>query len=168
MAQAASRHQERQRFGRPRGQHQARRLRFCRRPDAREGAALGRRRMARVRVLNVRHLWGGTTSPPIIPFASSGLATTPALVLLNTTHEDTHKDTHSLFLLFQDKRQSVVGTPYWMAPELIRGLPYDAKASAVQCSTACWSAASVKPTCSTVVLQLLFCSCFLPPFSEPF
>lgn len=27
----------------------------------------------------------------------------------------------------KDKRQSVVGTPYWMAPELIRGLPYDAK-----------------------------------------
>ena len=27
----------------------------------------------------------------------------------------------------RDKRQSVVGTPYWMAPELIRGLPYDAK-----------------------------------------
>ena len=26
-----------------------------------------------------------------------------------------------------DKRRSVVGTPYWMAPELIRGLPYDAK-----------------------------------------
>jgi len=25
------------------------------------------------------------------------------------------------------KRQSVVGTPYWMSPELIRGLPYDAK-----------------------------------------
>mmetsp|Transcript_9991 Transcript_9991/g.14595 ORF Transcript_9991/g.14595 Transcript_9991/m.14595 type:complete len:451 (-) Transcript_9991:191-1543(-) len=27
----------------------------------------------------------------------------------------------------QDKRRSVVGTPYWMAPELIRGLPYDDK-----------------------------------------
>ena len=27
----------------------------------------------------------------------------------------------------QDKRRSVVGTPYWMAPELIRGLDYDAK-----------------------------------------
>lgn len=27
----------------------------------------------------------------------------------------------------QDKRRSVVGTPYWMAPELIRGLEYDAK-----------------------------------------
>jgi p21-activated kinase 1 len=27
----------------------------------------------------------------------------------------------------QDKRKSVVGTPYWMAPELIRGLEYDAK-----------------------------------------
>ena len=26
-----------------------------------------------------------------------------------------------------DKRKSVVGTPYWMAPELIRGLEYDAK-----------------------------------------
>jgi hypothetical protein len=26
-----------------------------------------------------------------------------------------------------DKRRSVVGTPYWMAPELIRGLPYDSK-----------------------------------------
>ena len=25
------------------------------------------------------------------------------------------------------KRTSVVGTPYWMAPELIRGQPYDAK-----------------------------------------
>lgn len=25
------------------------------------------------------------------------------------------------------KRKSVVGTPYWMAPELIRGLEYDAK-----------------------------------------
>ncbi len=25
----------------------------------------------------------------------------------------------------QDKRRSVVGTPYWMAPELIRGLEYD-------------------------------------------
>merc|ERR1712167_522402 len=27
----------------------------------------------------------------------------------------------------EDKRRSVVGTPYWMAPELIRGLQYDAK-----------------------------------------
>eukprot|EP00768_Dysnectes_brevis_P006582 gnl/Dysnectes_brevis/523_a579_2191.p1 GENE.gnl/Dysnectes_brevis/523_a579_2191~~gnl/Dysnectes_brevis/523_a579_2191.p1 ORF type:complete len:477 (+),score=157.95 gnl/Dysnectes_brevis/523_a579_2191:85-1515(+) len=27
----------------------------------------------------------------------------------------------------QTTRTSVVGTPYWMAPELIRGLPYDAK-----------------------------------------
>lgn len=27
----------------------------------------------------------------------------------------------------QDKRRSVVGTPYWMAPELIRGQAYDAK-----------------------------------------
>ena len=27
----------------------------------------------------------------------------------------------------QDKRRSVVGTPYWMAPELIRGAEYDAK-----------------------------------------
>ena len=27
----------------------------------------------------------------------------------------------------QNKRRSVVGTPYWMAPELIRGLEYDAK-----------------------------------------
>lgn len=27
----------------------------------------------------------------------------------------------------QDKRRSVVGTPYWMAPELIRGLEYDSK-----------------------------------------
>jgi serine/threonine protein kinase len=27
----------------------------------------------------------------------------------------------------QDKRKSVVGTPYWMAPELIRGQEYDAK-----------------------------------------
>ena len=27
----------------------------------------------------------------------------------------------------QDKRKSVVGTPYWMAPELIRGNDYDAK-----------------------------------------
>lgn len=27
----------------------------------------------------------------------------------------------------KQKRQSVVGTPYWMSPELIRGLPYDAK-----------------------------------------
>lgn len=27
----------------------------------------------------------------------------------------------------QDKRKSVVGTPYWMAPELIRGMEYDAK-----------------------------------------
>ena len=27
----------------------------------------------------------------------------------------------------QDKRQSVVGTPSWMAPELIRGLEYDSK-----------------------------------------
>ena len=27
----------------------------------------------------------------------------------------------------QDKRRSVVGTPYWMAPELIRGLDYGAK-----------------------------------------
>lgn len=27
----------------------------------------------------------------------------------------------------QNKRKSVVGTPYWMAPELIRGLEYDAK-----------------------------------------
>jgi len=27
----------------------------------------------------------------------------------------------------QDKRRSVVGTPYWMAPELVRGLEYDAK-----------------------------------------
>ena len=26
-----------------------------------------------------------------------------------------------------NKRRSVVGTPYWMAPELIRGLEYDAK-----------------------------------------
>ena len=26
-----------------------------------------------------------------------------------------------------DKRRSVVGTPYWMAPELIRGLEYDGK-----------------------------------------
>lgn len=26
-----------------------------------------------------------------------------------------------------DKRRSVVGTPYWMAPELIRGEEYDAK-----------------------------------------
>jgi serine/threonine protein kinase len=26
-----------------------------------------------------------------------------------------------------DKRRSVVGTPYWMAPELIRGLHYDSK-----------------------------------------
>jgi serine/threonine protein kinase len=30
-------------------------------------------------------------------------------------------------LLQQDKRKSVVGTPYWMAPELIRGLDYDAR-----------------------------------------
>jgi serine/threonine protein kinase len=27
----------------------------------------------------------------------------------------------------ENKRKSVVGTPYWMAPELIRGLDYDAK-----------------------------------------
>lgn len=27
----------------------------------------------------------------------------------------------------QNKRTSVVGTPYWMAPELIRGLEYDSK-----------------------------------------
>lgn len=27
----------------------------------------------------------------------------------------------------QTKRNSVVGTPYWMAPELIRGLDYDSK-----------------------------------------
>ena len=27
----------------------------------------------------------------------------------------------------EDKRKSVVGTPYWMAPELIRGLDYDSK-----------------------------------------
>merc|ERR1711871_1012428 len=27
----------------------------------------------------------------------------------------------------QKKRVSVVGTPYWMAPELIRSFPYDAK-----------------------------------------
>jgi serine/threonine protein kinase len=27
----------------------------------------------------------------------------------------------------QDKRNSVVGTPYWMAPELVRGQPYGAK-----------------------------------------
>lgn len=27
----------------------------------------------------------------------------------------------------ENKRKSVVGTPYWMAPELIRGLEYDAK-----------------------------------------
>lgn len=27
----------------------------------------------------------------------------------------------------QVKRTSVVGTPYWMAPELIRGLEYDFK-----------------------------------------
>lgn len=27
----------------------------------------------------------------------------------------------------EDKRKSVVGTPYWMAPELIRGLEYDLK-----------------------------------------
>ena len=26
-----------------------------------------------------------------------------------------------------DKRKSVVGTPYWMAPELIRGQKYDHK-----------------------------------------
>ena len=25
------------------------------------------------------------------------------------------------------KRKSIVGTPYWMAPELIRGLAYDGK-----------------------------------------
>lgn len=30
-------------------------------------------------------------------------------------------------VLQQDKRKSVVGTPYWMAPELIRGTDYDAK-----------------------------------------
>lgn len=34
----------------------------------------------------------------------------------------------------QDKRKSIVGTPYWMAPELIRGLEYDAKVDV-------WSAA---------------------------
>ena len=28
----------------------------------------------------------------------------------------------------ESKRTSVVGTPYWMAPELIRGHAYDAKA----------------------------------------
>ena len=27
----------------------------------------------------------------------------------------------------QSKRSSVVGTPYWMAPELIRGMSYDDK-----------------------------------------
>lgn len=27
----------------------------------------------------------------------------------------------------QDKRASVVGTPYWMAPEIIKGLEYDGK-----------------------------------------
>lgn len=27
----------------------------------------------------------------------------------------------------QDKRASVVGTPYWMAPEIIKGLQYDGK-----------------------------------------
>jgi serine/threonine protein kinase len=29
----------------------------------------------------------------------------------------------------QSKRMSVVGTPYWMAPELIRGQTYDSKVS---------------------------------------
>lgn len=35
----------------------------------------------------------------------------------------------------QDKRRSVVGTPYWMAPELIRGLEYDAKVRSHACCT---------------------------------
>lgn len=30
-----------------------------------------------------------------------------------------------LHWLQEDKRRSVVGTPYWMAPELIRGLEYE-------------------------------------------
>lgn len=30
----------------------------------------------------------------------------------------------------QDKRASVVGTPYWMAPEIIKGLEYDGKVRA--------------------------------------
>lgn len=33
----------------------------------------------------------------------------------------------------QDKRASVVGTPYWMAPEIIKGLEYDGKASGFFC-----------------------------------
>lgn len=35
----------------------------------------------------------------------------------------------------QDKRASVVGTPYWMAPEIIKGLEYDGKVMMVQCRT---------------------------------
>lgn len=37
----------------------------------------------------------------------------------------------------QDKRASVVGTPYWMAPEIIKGLQYDGKVIlvAIMCCT---------------------------------
>jgi serine/threonine protein kinase len=35
----------------------------------------------------------------------------------------------------QVKRTSVVGTPYWMAPELIRGLEYDSKVSTLLCTS---------------------------------
>ncbi|ORZ17889.1 kinase-like domain-containing protein [Absidia repens] len=58
----------------------------------------------------------------------------------------------------QPKRHSVIGTPYWMAPEVIKGQPYDAKADI-------WSLGVLMIEMAQGII--LIASNGLPAFNEP-